>query len=66
MTAEYEGSQCQKATAAATLEQLEHRKRYAEMAVYYWATQDTPNQDAIKFFQQELALIDKRIKEMTL
>jgi len=59
---EYKGSTAYNSVMSITTkEQLEYRKRYTEMAISYHIKENNPGQ--IKFFSDELKLIEKRLKQ---
>lgn len=57
---EYRGSYAYNSVMSATREQLQCRKRYTEMAIDYHTKENNPSQ--IKFFPDDLNLINKRLK----
>lgn len=57
---EYKGSTAYNSVITATKEQLEYRMRYTKMAIDYHTKENNPHQ--IKFFTEELKLIQKRLK----
>lgn len=59
---DYKGSEAENTVKSLDLEQLKYRRRYTEMAVDYHVKEN--NQGQIKFFTDELNLIDKRVKRL--
>jgi len=59
---EYKGSYAYNSVMSITTKKnLEYRKRYTEMAINYHTKENNPGQ--VKFFSDELKLIEKRIKQ---
>lgn len=58
---EYKGSYAYNTVKSLTKEQLEYRRGYTQIAVNYHTKNNNPGQ--VKFFADELKLIDKRLKE---
>lgn len=59
----FQGSEAYKNVIGATRQQLINARRYYVIAIDYWTQQNNPVE--IQFFQEGLALIDKRIKSLT-
>lgn len=60
---EYNGSYAYNSVMSCSKEQLRYRKRYTEMAIDYHIKEGNPGQ--VKFFSDELTLIEKRLKMKT-
>ena len=58
---EYKGSEAYNTVITATKEQLEYRMGYTKNAIQYHIKNNNPGQ--VKFFTDELKLIEKRLKQ---
>lgn len=59
----YKGSDAEITVKGLSMDSLKYRRRYTEMAIDYHKKEQNPKQ--IVFFEAELKLIDKRLKQLS-